>query len=112
MLQGVTCTSAKAKYSHANTRDIKVHNLSLALYGSELLMETELTLNWGRRYAIIGPNGCGKSTLLTVIGQRMVPLPRNIDVFHVREEIEVRGVIFVCVIVFSSSAVCVLASVC
>lgn len=33
-------------------------------------------------------NGCGKSTLLAAIGQRELPIPDHMDIFHLTREIE------------------------
>ena len=90
LLAGISVTFAAQKYTHSNVKDIKIANLNVGLYGHELLVESELNLNWGRRYGLIGPNGCGKSTLLKILGRRMVDLPDNIDSFHLVEECEVR----------------------
>jgi ATP-binding cassette, subfamily F, member 2 len=50
--------------------------------------ETEIVLNHGNRYGLIGRNGSGKSTLLKAIGTRSVPIPANIDIFLLTEEVE------------------------
>ncbi|KFD57462.1 hypothetical protein M514_01565 [Trichuris suis] len=44
--------------SHPKSRDIKVEGLTLTFYGTELLSDARLELNWGRRYGLIGLNGC------------------------------------------------------
>mgnify|MGYP000220803081 CR=1 FL=1 len=51
LLAGVSVTCASQKYMHSNVKDIKIGNLNMGLYGAELLVESELNLNWGRRYA-------------------------------------------------------------
>lgn len=45
-----------------------------------------LELNCGRRYGLLGLNGSGKSTLLSVLGNREVPIPDAIDIFHLSRE--------------------------
>jgi ATP-binding cassette subfamily F protein 2 len=30
----------------------------------------------------IGLNGCGKSTLMKVIAERQIPIPKQIDIYH------------------------------
>jgi ATP-binding cassette subfamily F protein 2 len=69
------------------SRDIKIVNFSISFHGVELLLDTNLELNCGRRYGLIGMNGCGKSTLLSVIGRREVPIQESIDVYHLTREI-------------------------
>ena len=56
--------------------------------GMVMLDGTEIILNHGQRYGLIGRNGCGKSTLMNALGARAVPIPDGIDVFHLKEEIE------------------------
>ncbi|RYY32966.1 ABC-F family ATP-binding cassette domain-containing protein, partial [archaeon] len=81
-------TSTYEHKLHPNTRDIKVQKLTVILKGKELMADTDLNLNYGCRYGLIGPNGCGKSILMTILGRRMVPLPKNLDVYHLMSEIE------------------------
>lgn len=52
----------------------------------ELLQDTFLELNCGRRYGLIGANGSGKSSLLSVLGNREVPIQEQIDIFHLSRE--------------------------
>ena len=49
--------------SHPDSRDVHIHNLSILFHGAELLTESTLELNVGRRYGLIGLNGCGKYVL-------------------------------------------------
>lgn len=79
------CTGTSAV--HARSRDIKMANFSITFFGAELLQDTTLELNCGRRYGLIGLNGCGKSSLLSVLGNREVPIPDHIDIFHLTREI-------------------------
>uniref|UniRef100_A0A6G1SCD5 ATP-binding cassette sub-family F member 2 n=1 Tax=Aceria tosichella TaxID=561515 RepID=A0A6G1SCD5_9ACAR len=69
------------------SRDIKIDNLSVTFHGVEILQDTRLELNYGRRYGLIGLNGCGKSTLFSVIGRREVPIQEQIDIYHLAREI-------------------------
>jgi ATP-binding cassette subfamily F protein 2 len=86
---GTICTfSASRKGVDARARDINVSNFTLQHMGGVYLDETEIVLNHGNRYGLIGRNGCGKSTLLKALGARAVPIPNSIDVFHLKEEIE------------------------
>ncbi|KAH8341653.1 hypothetical protein KR074_000329 [Drosophila pseudoananassae] len=80
-----SCTGSLAV--HPRSRDVKIANFSITFFGSELLQDTMLELNCGRRYGLIGLNGCGKSSLLAVLGGREVPIPPHIDIFHLTREI-------------------------
>lgn len=72
---------------HPRSRDIKIENFSITFFGSELLQDTMLELNCGRRYGLLGANGCGKSSLLSALGRREVPVQEHIDIFHLTREI-------------------------
>jgi len=74
--------------SYPLSRDIKIENFSLGLHGSVLIDDTLLELNFGRRYGLIGLNGCGKSSLLNCLGNREVPIPSHLSIFHLEREIE------------------------
>eukprot|EP00005_Dracoamoeba_jomungandri_P005304 CAMPEP_0174252542 /NCGR_PEP_ID=MMETSP0439-20130205/1968_1 /TAXON_ID=0 /ORGANISM="Stereomyxa ramosa, Strain Chinc5" /LENGTH=589 /DNA_ID=CAMNT_0015333095 /DNA_START=26 /DNA_END=1795 /DNA_ORIENTATION=+ len=67
--------------------DIKIDGFSLALHGRELVSDTRLDLNFGRRYGLIGLNGSGKSTMLKCIGYRELPIPKHIDSYYVDGEV-------------------------
>ena len=45
--------------SHPSSRDVHIHNFSLTFHGAELLSDTKLELNNGRRYGLVGLNGSG-----------------------------------------------------
>lgn len=86
---GTICTFAASKKGvDARSRDINVQNFTLQHMGAVMLDETEIVLNHGNRYGLIGRNGCGKSTLLKALGARAVPIPRGIDIFFLDEEVE------------------------
>jgi len=74
--------------SKPNDRDVKITAFSLSYHGRALIAETELELNYGRRYGLIGLNGSGKSTFLDCLAAREVPIPEQIDIFHLSEEAE------------------------
>lgn len=81
-----SCTGVLA--SHEQSRDVKIENFSITFHGVELLTDTKLELNCGRRYGLLGLNGCGKSTMLETIGNRDIPIPPHIDIFHLKNEME------------------------
>lgn len=70
------------------SRDIHITSFSVSYYGRPLVQETDLELNYGRRYGLIGSNGSGKSTILEAIADREIPIPDHIDIFLLREEAE------------------------
>ncbi|KAG1695975.1 hypothetical protein DVH05_018962 [Phytophthora capsici] len=52
----------------------------------ELLRDTQLKLNYGTRYGLVGPNGIGKSTLLTALGDGLVEgLPASLKILYVNQ---------------------------
>lgn len=73
--------------NHRLSRDIKIENFSITFYGTEVLQDTTLELNCGRRYGLLGSNGCGKSTMLNVLGSREVPIQDFIDIFLLSREV-------------------------
>ncbi|XVF68521.1 hypothetical protein PTKIN_Ptkin11bG0009300 [Pterospermum kingtungense] len=81
-----TCTGVLC--SHPLSRDIRIESLSVTFHGHDLIVDSILELNYGRRYGLLGLNGCGKSTLLTAIGLRELPIPDHMDIYHLTREIE------------------------
>ncbi|KAF9159832.1 hypothetical protein DFQ27_008215 [Actinomortierella ambigua] len=72
--------------SQALSRDIKIESFSLSFHGRELISNTDIDLNFGRRYGLIGANGSGKSTFLECLANREVPIPEHIDIYLLKEE--------------------------
>ncbi|XP_022755598.1 ABC transporter F family member 1-like [Durio zibethinus] len=81
-----TCTGVLC--SHPLSRDIRIESLSVTFHGHDLIVDSILELNYGRRYGLLGLNGCGKSTLLTAIGLCELPIPEHMDIYHLTREIE------------------------
>lgn len=71
--------------SQPSSRDAKVTSASLVFHGKVLITDTDLELNYGRRYGLLGENGCGKSTLLKSIASREYPIPEHIDIYLLNE---------------------------
>jgi ATP-binding cassette subfamily F protein 2 len=87
--EGIIATcSHNARSVHKNFKDINVLNFSITYYGKVLLEECDISLNYGRRYGLLGRNGSGKSTFMNVLGARGVPIPESIDIYHLKHEIE------------------------
>lgn len=72
--------------SHPQSRDIQIDSFTLLYHGHELLTDTRLELNYGRRYGLLGLNGCGKSTMLKALAAREVPIPEHIDMYLLDRE--------------------------
>lgn len=70
------------------SRDIKLSSVSLLFHGKVLIQDSQLELNYGRRYGLLGENGCGKSTFLKAIASREYPIPENIDIYLLDEPAE------------------------
>ncbi|GAB4828252.1 ABC transporter F member 4 [Ancistrocladus abbreviatus] len=71
----------------ANIKDITIENFSVSARGKELLKNASVKISHGKRYGLVGPNGKGKSTLLKLLAWRKVPVPKNIDVLLVEQEV-------------------------
>uniref|UniRef100_A0A2P2JAC2 ABC transporter domain-containing protein n=1 Tax=Rhizophora mucronata TaxID=61149 RepID=A0A2P2JAC2_RHIMU len=71
----------------ANVKDITVDNFSVSARGKELLKNASVKISHGKRYGLVGPNGKGKSTLLKLLAWRKLPVPKNIDVLLVEQEV-------------------------
>ncbi|PKU72881.1 ABC transporter F family member 4 [Dendrobium catenatum] len=71
----------------ANVRDIAIENFSVSARGKELLKNASVKISHGKRYGLVGPNGMGKSTLLKLLAWRKIPVPKNIDVLLVEQEV-------------------------
>jgi ATP-binding cassette subfamily F protein 2 len=79
-----SCTGVLA--SHKESRDIKIEQVNLSAHSKILLQDTEIDLNFGNRYGLIGANGCGKSTFLEAMANREFPIPEHIDVYLLNKE--------------------------
>jgi ATP-binding cassette subfamily F protein 2 len=75
-----------------HSRDVHIENFSLRLWGHELLQDSNLELNYGRRYGLVGANGSGKSTMLMTIAKREIPIPDGVDMFLLDGEVEASDV--------------------
>jgi ATP-binding cassette subfamily F protein 2 len=95
-----TCTGSLS--SRPIDRDVRITAFSLSYHGRVLIAETELELNYGRRYGLIGQNGCGKSTFLECLAAREVPIPEPIDIFLLSEEAEAQDLSALEAVVFEA----------
>ncbi|OQR85629.1 ATP-binding cassette sub-family F member 2 [Achlya hypogyna] len=86
---GIIATCAmNARSVHENFKDINVLDFSITYFGKVLMESCDISLNYGRRYGLIGRNGSGKSTFMNVLGARGIPIPESIDIYHLKHEIE------------------------
>ncbi|KAL0416503.1 UNVERIFIED_CONTAM: ABC transporter F family member 4 [Sesamum latifolium] len=80
-------TQAAEDDADANVKDITIDNFSVSARGKELLKNASVKISHGKRYGLVGPNGMGKSTLLKLLAWRKIPVPKNIDVLLVEQEV-------------------------
>ena len=67
--------------------NITCKNISLDVPGKHLLVDTDLIISEGGKYALVGVNGSGKSSLLKNISQRLWGIPQNTNLFYVEQEV-------------------------
>ncbi|KAK6753471.1 hypothetical protein RB195_012828 [Necator americanus] len=85
-----TSQSHTQKVQAENSMDIKVENFDIGAQGKLLFNKATLSIVYGRRYGLVGPNGMGKTTLLKHIGSRRLKgIPSNIDILYCEQEIAV-----------------------
>ncbi|KAK6743819.1 hypothetical protein RB195_010863 [Necator americanus] len=77
---------AGALTSNPRGLDHKVESLTITFHGREIVVDTKLELNRGRRYGLIGLNGSGKSTIMHAIVNRELPIPESVDMYLVSRE--------------------------
>ncbi|VDM41859.1 unnamed protein product [Toxocara canis] len=70
-------------------RFVQVENFDITAQGRTLFHKANLTIAYGRRYGLVGPNGMGKTTLLKHIAARKLAIPPNIDLLYCEQEIDV-----------------------
>jgi ATP-binding cassette, subfamily F, member 1 len=70
------------------SKDISIKNITVRVPGKTLLQNTDFVVSSGTKYGLIGKNGIGKSSLLKQISDRVIPIPHNIDMFYVTQEMD------------------------
>ncbi|KAH0928558.1 hypothetical protein HID58_014285 [Brassica napus] len=73
--------------SDANVKDIAVESFSVSVRGKVLLKNATVKISHGKKYGLVGSNGTGKSTLLKLLAWRKIPVPKNIDLLYVEQEV-------------------------
>ncbi|KAJ1509060.1 hypothetical protein HMI56_006986 [Coelomomyces lativittatus] len=59
--------------ARGKNNDILLENFDLSHAGLRILTNAKLSLNYARRYGLVGRNGIGKSTLLRALASREIP---------------------------------------
>ncbi|KJH46985.1 ABC transporter, ATP-binding protein [Dictyocaulus viviparus] len=78
------------KQQTENSMDIKVENFDISAQGKLLFNKAALTIVYGRKYGLVGPNGMGKTTLLKhIASRRLHGIPEHIDLLYCEQEIAV-----------------------
>jgi len=67
---------------HPPSRDIKIDNGAITFHGAEVLTDTNVESNCGRRYGFISANGCDKSTLLATLDDKELSVEEQIDIYY------------------------------
>lgn len=69
-------------------KGISVDKFSVSINSKRLFDDSQLKINNGSIYGLIGINGSGKSTLLKLIKNKYIPVNPSLDVFYGEQEIE------------------------
>ena len=86
-MQGTPREASSSAAAKGNYKDIPLPNIDVSFGSHRILTNAELTMAYGRRYGLIGRNGVGKSTLLRHMALRDVPIPTNVSLLYVEQEI-------------------------
>eukprot|EP00656_Telonema_subtile_P005455 TRINITY_DN1247_c0_g6_i2.p1 TRINITY_DN1247_c0_g6~~TRINITY_DN1247_c0_g6_i2.p1 ORF type:complete len:632 (-),score=166.55 TRINITY_DN1247_c0_g6_i2:82-1977(-) len=81
-------SAANQKDVDDNSKDIVLDNFSINAHGKLLFEDASLKIIHGHRYGLVGPNGQGKTTLLTHLANRVIPVPKNLDMHLVEQEFD------------------------
>lgn len=67
---------------------IKLEDFSISAAGKPLFVNASLSITFGRRYGLVGPNGHGKTTLLRHIAdKKSLGLPESLDILLCEQEV-------------------------
>lgn len=67
---------------------IKLEDFSISAAGKPLFVNASLSITFGRRYGLVGPNGHGKTTLLRHIAdKKSMGLPHSLDILLCEQEV-------------------------
>ena len=74
--------------NRCTSKDINLYNISINVYNKDLFIDTDLKINYGFKYGLVGKNGICKTTLLKHIAHRILPIHNDLDILYVEQEIE------------------------
>lgn len=72
--------------SRGKARDVKVESFDISIPGRRILVNSSISLAYGRKNGLVGRNGIGKSTLLRHLSARELSVPKHISILHVEQE--------------------------
>ncbi|KAA8494144.1 ABC transporter F family member 3 [Porphyridium purpureum] len=87
IMENLATVSAVRSKVAAGAVDVRAEGVDISFGGLTLLEGASLSFAYGRRYGIVGRNGIGKSTLMKAIARRELPLPEDMDVLFVEQEV-------------------------
>jgi ATP-binding cassette, subfamily F, member 1 len=70
------------------SKNVSLQNISVLVPGKTLIEKSNLNLEYGQKYGLVGQNGIGKTTLLKQMDDGSLPIEKNIDMFYVSQELE------------------------
>ncbi|KAK0414550.1 hypothetical protein QR680_011489 [Steinernema hermaphroditum] len=82
-----SCASSRRAEVTGNM-DIMFDNIDMSIGTRQLLNGANVAIVYGRRYGLVGRNGIGKTTLLKMIACGQLPVPSNISMLAVEQEVE------------------------
>ncbi|ODV92278.1 hypothetical protein CANCADRAFT_23601 [Tortispora caseinolytica NRRL Y-17796] len=83
-----TVNPYQSSSARAKSKDVKIDSFDLYVgNGLRILSGAQLVLAHGHRYGLVGHNGIGKSSLLKALSRRELPIPENITILHVEQEV-------------------------
>ena len=87
-LPGFNLSIPDRKYINQDFKNVDIENFSISTPKKQIFESTNLTLSYGNKYGLVGPNGKGKTTLLNHISKRVFPINEKLDILHVEQEVE------------------------
>lgn len=76
------------KKVHELENAIRLENFSISAAGKPLFVNADLSISFGRKYGLVGPNGHGKTTLLRHIAdKKTLGLPESLDILLCEQEV-------------------------